>query len=242
MKTHNVFIRTVHSPLFWTLLAVAGVIAFCAVMPCGKLPYKIAAPLAGACLIAGGILVIKFRKKLIYEVSLTWSVVNNAIRGAQRWPWYNGVGDKIVLGALPLKNKGHLDKLKKQENVDAVLSINEDFELRSLCMCSDPVTPEDWQAEGVTHGQLPIADFSPITIGDINSAIQFIDGKTRTYVHCKAGRGRSVIITACYLLFKDRALDVNGAIDRIKQTRPHIRLNASQVRAIQNYYDSIHPS
>jgi atypical dual specificity phosphatase len=63
----------------------------------------------------------------------------------------------------------------------------------------------DWEKRGVKYFWLPTPDFvySP-TIEDIDKAVQFIrsfEGTNQSvYVHCKAGRSRSALICACYLV------------------------------------------
>lgn len=119
-----------------------------------------------------------------------------------------------------------LQELIKRENVIAVISMNEDHELKVFV----PNT-EEWARLGVEFLQLPTRDFVEVpslehlkkgvsfmeryvefgqsvltTNGDCNNTNQQPSSssaaplKPTVYVHCKAGRTRSATLVACYLV------------------------------------------
>ncbi|KAJ0594945.1 putative phosphoric monoester hydrolase [Helianthus annuus] len=95
-------------------------------------------------------------------------------------------------------------------------------------------------AHGIDHLVIPTRDylFAPSN-DDICKAVKFIHenasvGKA-TYVHCKAGRGRSTTIVLCYLV-KHKQMTPDAAYEYVKSIRPRVRLASSQWQAVQDYY------
>ncbi|KAL3497549.1 hypothetical protein ACH5RR_040281 [Cinchona calisaya] len=71
---------------------------------------------------------------------------------------------------------------------------------------------------------------SMVLFGDENAS-----SGQRTYVHCKAGRGRSTIIVVCYLVnYKGMMPDV--AYNYVKSIRPRVLLASSQWQSVQEFY------
>lgn len=67
---------------------------------------------------------------------------------------------------------------------------------------------------------LPIRDFTPPTMEQIQSFIQFVDTNDgAVVVHCRAGMGRTGTMLACY--FVATGMDAEDAIDRVRALRPH---------------------
>eukprot|EP00252_Welwitschia_mirabilis_P017441 TRINITY_DN3866_c0_g1_i1.p1 TRINITY_DN3866_c0_g1~~TRINITY_DN3866_c0_g1_i1.p1 ORF type:complete len:256 (-),score=37.71 TRINITY_DN3866_c0_g1_i1:325-1092(-) len=96
-----------------------------------------------------------------------------------------------------------------------------------------------YQESGIKHLLIPTRDylFAP-SYTDICRAVNFIhenisNGKT-TYVHCKAGRGRSTTIVLCYLV-KHKQMTPTEAYEFVKSKRPRVLLAASQWKAVQEY-------
>lgn len=92
-----------------------------------------------------------------------------------------------------------ITQLVKDENIKAVISINEDFELRWFT----PSTSE-WQKLGVCHYQFSVVDGVSPSLDVIHEALQTIQHYTQRnesiYVHCKSGQGRSATVVASYLV------------------------------------------
>lgn len=100
------------------------------------------------------------------------------------------------------------------------------------------------QDEGIKHLVIPTRDylFAP-TFDDICQAVDFIhehvkSGKT-TYVHCKAGRGRSTTIVLCYLV-EHKGMSPVDAYAYVRSKRPRVLLAASQWQAVQEYTKQRH--
>jgi len=149
------------------------------------------------------------------------------------------VDKDVIVGALPLKNLGHLELLEAV-GVSGVLSIVEPFELSAHNLFTRPILPNEWP-KSIAHKQLPVPDYSPISLAFIQEAIEYIDelrGSGPVYVHCKAGRGRSVVIVLCYLLHKHPSWTLDQALEHVKKARPHICPNPEQLKAVRSYKEA----
>ena len=134
--------------------------------------------------------------------------------------------DQLYLGAMPnraglpfaMSNWDRLRKLK----IGAVLSVNEDWE-RKLRGPSIPYTERDYQREKISYLPITSKDHFPLDIPKLEQSADFIHenlkaGK-RVYVHCRAGRGRSAMAVAAYLM-KYRNLNAQQAMNFVKARRP----------------------
>ena len=90
-------------------------------------------------------------------------------------------------------------QLVRNENIKAVLSINEDYELQWFTPSS-----KEWQKLGVDHYQFSVVDRAPPSLEVINNAVEVIQRYSQrnecVYIHCKSGRGRSATIVAGYVI------------------------------------------
>lgn len=184
---------------------------------------------------------IKKQKELKYELSLLYALASNK-------DWWNPIiSEKIVLGAIPL-GPHHAERLQKQENIGAVLTILEDFELAEGI--AQPISSENWKSRGIEQHHIKAVDFKGVPVQQIQEGVQFLEeqiqaGK-KVYVHCKAGRGRSATIVLAYLLKKNytgKKVDFETAYKEIhaavKNDRPQINLNRNQKRTLQAYYEQL---
>jgi len=148
--------------------------------------------------------------------------------------WYNAIDAKVVLGALPFRSM--TQELVEGAGVRAVVSMNEDYELRTFSNQA-----EEWQRWGVRFLQLSTTDmFESPSQDKLRRGVAFIDETTegRVYVHCKAGRTRSACLVACYLVQK-YGLTPEAAVELITSKRPHVWLGEAQWAAIREYSQSL---
>lgn len=165
--------------------------------------------------------------RALFYPTLLYNVVRNKIQTEFRW--WDRVDQFILLGAVPFPTDVlHLKEL----GVCGVVTLNESYETL--------VPTSLYHAHGIEHLVIPTRDylFAPSN-DDICKAVKFIHenascGKS-TYVHCKAGRGRSTTIVLCYLV-KHKQMTPNAAYDYVKSIRPRVRLASSQWEAVQDYY------
>ncbi|XP_020226386.1 putative dual specificity protein phosphatase DSP8 [Cajanus cajan] len=165
--------------------------------------------------------------RALFYPTLFYNVVRNKIQAEFRW--WDKVDEFILLGAVPFP----IDVPRLKElGVRGVITLNEPYETL--------VPTTLYYAHGIDHLVLPTRDycFAP-SLHDISRAVDFIhenalSGRT-TYVHCKAGRGRSTTIVICYLVHH-KLMTPNAAYDYVKSIRPRVLLASSQLQAVQDYY------
>lgn len=185
-------------------------------------------------------------KVFIYKVSLIPTILANNFQ-PKKYPWFQSiVKNKLTLGAIPLKNRGHLD-LIVDHGVTDVLTLLENFERETQTFYSKPISSADWQSKGVGQKIIETPDFLPIAIEKINEGVEFlhkkiIEEKKHVYVHCKAGRGRSATIVIAFLLKYGSTLGINKSsiaevVAYVKSKRSVINLNAKQMKAVEAYQD-----
>eukprot|EP00873_Tetraselmis_striata_P036629 jgi/Tetstr1/456893/TSEL_043563.t1 len=167
--------------------------------------------------------------RFLFYPSLAYNIVRSTIQPEYRW--YTEIVENLLLGALPFHSM--LDDFK-QQGIQAVVTLNEGFELF--------VTTEHYAELGIEHLHLPTVDFlfAP-DVDDMERAVGFIHGNVssgrRTYVHCKAGRGRSATVVVCYLV-RHGGMAPEEAVEFVREKRPQISLATGQWTAVQNYYQA----
>ncbi|KAJ6320710.1 hypothetical protein OIU78_015991 [Salix suchowensis] len=165
--------------------------------------------------------------RALFYPTLLYNVLRNKIQSEFRW--WDRVDQFILLGAVPFPTD--VPRLKRL-GVSGVVTLNESYETL--------VPTSLYHAYDIDHLVIPTRDymFAP-SITDICQAVDFIHenaslGKT-TYVHCKAGRGRSTTIVLCYLV-EHRHMTPKSAYEYVRSIRPRVLLASSQWQAVQDYY------
>lgn len=173
-------------------------------------------------------------KKVKYEFSLEYTKATSL-------EWWNKIEPyNIYLGALPLKNKGHLQEIADL-GVTKILSLAENFELETGWF-NQPVKAEEFLEIGIKVEHIPAIDFFPLTKSQIDRSIDILSRALlenhKVYVHCKAGRGRSATVIIAYLMTQED-LTFEEAYAFVKEIRPEIHLNSKQQQAIIDYFEII---
>ncbi|KAH9328465.1 hypothetical protein KI387_000573 [Taxus chinensis] len=168
--------------------------------------------------------------RVLFYPTLLYNVVRNKLQPEFRW--WDQIVQFLILGAVPFRKDVHR---LKDLGVEAVVTLNEPYETL--------VPSSMYQDEGIKHLEIPTRDylFAP-SFDDIHQAVDFIHehanmGKT-TYVHCKAGRGRSTTIVLCYLVAHKGMIPVE-AYAYVRSKRPRVLLAHSQWKAVHEYYQKI---
>lgn len=169
--------------------------------------------------------------RVLFYPTLLYNVVRNKLQPEFRW--WDQIDQFLLLGAVPFPRDVHR---LKELGVEAVVTLNEPYETL--------VPTSMYQDEGIKHLVIPTRDylFAP-SFDDICQAVDFIhehvkSGKT-TYVHCKAGRGRSTTIVLCYLV-EHKGMSPVDAYAYVRSKRPRVLLAASQWQAVQEYTKQRH--
>ncbi|NP_001171798.1 protein-tyrosine phosphatase mitochondrial 1-like [Saccoglossus kowalevskii] len=174
--------------------------------------------------------------RVLYYPTLLFNVVMSKVSSRR---WYDRIDSTVILGALPFR--GITKQLVEDENVRAVITMNEEYETRFWVN-----NKEEWEAAGVEQLRLTTQDFVGTPSSEnVNKAVDFIykykEMNKSVYIHCKAGRTRSATITACYLM-KDNGWNPQTAYNFIKSKRSHIILRQKQWNTLEDYYQSINES
>ncbi|KAK4432949.1 putative dual specificity protein phosphatase DSP8 [Sesamum alatum] len=164
--------------------------------------------------------------RILFYPTLLYNVFRNKIQSEFRW--WDQIDQFLLLGAVPFPKD--VPRLK-QLGVGGVITLNEPYETL--------VPTSLYYAHGIDHLEIPTRDylFAPSFV-DINRAVDFIHrnasiGQT-TYVHCKAGRGRSTTIVLCYLV-EYKHMSPAAAFEYVRSRRPRVLLAPSQWKAVQEY-------
>ncbi|KAL2472522.1 putative dual specificity protein phosphatase DSP8 [Abeliophyllum distichum] len=165
--------------------------------------------------------------RTFFYPTLMYNVFRNKIQAEFRW--WDWIDEFVLLGAVPFPS----DVLRLRElGVCGAVTLNESYETL--------VPSSLYEAYGIHHLVLPTRDylFAPSLV-DICQAVDFIhenaSHRRSTYIHCKAGRGRSTTIVICYLV-KYRQMMPDAAYDYVKSIRPRVLLASSQWKAVQEFY------
>ena len=153
--------------------------------------------------------------------------------------WWNRIDSKVILGAIPFRGD-HAKNMIQEENIKAVVSMNEDYEL-ALFSNQAP----EWKALGIEFLQLATTDiFEAPTQEKLIKGVQFIDSvsdrypDSSIYVHCKAGRTRSATLVGCYLIEK-YGISPEEAVSLMLEKRPHVLLRSKQWEALRNFQKNL---
>ncbi|KAL5572519.1 hypothetical protein UlMin_022116 [Ulmus minor] len=164
--------------------------------------------------------------RILFYPTLLYNVLRNKMEAEFRW--WDEVDQFILLGAVPFPKD--VPRLKRL-GVGGVITLNEPYETL--------VPTSLYLAHGIEHLVIPTRDylFAPSFV-DISRAVEFIHknaccGRT-TYVHCKAGRGRSTTIVLCYLV-EYKSMTPAAALDYVRSRRPRVLLAPSQWKAVEEF-------
>ncbi|WCJ25832.1 Phosphatidylglycerophosphate phosphatase PTPMT1 [Euphorbia peplus] len=166
--------------------------------------------------------------RALFYPTLIYNVVRNKIEPEFRW--WDRVDQFILLGAVPFPTD--VPRLK-EEGVRGVVTLNESYETL--------VPTSLYLAHDIDHLVIPTRDycFAP-SLSDISLAVDFIHQNglkgQSTYVHCKAGRGRSTTVVVCYLV-QHRQMTPDAAYSYVRSIRPRVLLASAQWQAVQEYYN-----
>ncbi|CAN6832544.1 hypothetical protein Bca4012_029382 [Brassica carinata] len=165
--------------------------------------------------------------RALFYPTLVYNVVRNKVEA--EFHWWDRVAQFILLGAVPFPSD--VPRLKEL-GVCGVITLNEPYETL--------VPSSLYKSYCIDHLVIATRDycFAP-SMEAICQAVDFIHrnaslGKT-TYVHCKAGRGRSTTVVICYLV-QHKHMTPEEAYSYVKSIRPRVKLATSQWKAVLEYY------
>ncbi|KAK9203438.1 hypothetical protein WN943_013692 [Citrus x changshan-huyou] len=157
--------------------------------------------------------------RALFYPTLLYNVVRNKFQAEFRW--WDRVDEFLLLGAVPFPTDV---PCLKELGVGGVITLNEPYETL--------VPTSLYHAHCIDHLVIPTRDycFAP-SLGDICRAVDFICenalSRQTTYVHCKAGRGRSTTVVICYLVHH-KQMTPDAAYDYVRSIRPRVLLASAQ--------------
>ena len=160
----------------------------------------------------------------VYYPTLVWNILLGRILKVRKW-WHR-VDANLILGAVPLGND--IERLA-DEKVTGVINTCEEY--------AGPIP--QYEKFNIKQLWVPTIDFTPPTLDDIETAIDFIEDQAKNggsvYVHCKAGRGRSATIAICWLI-KILQIEPEDAQAKLQSIRPHVKKTLDQRQVVQDFY------
>ncbi|XP_027066809.1 phosphatidylglycerophosphate phosphatase PTPMT2-like [Coffea arabica] len=165
--------------------------------------------------------------RILFYPTLLYNVFRNKMNQAE-FRWWDQIDQFLLLGAVPFPKD--VPRLK-QLGVGGVITLNESYETL--------VPTSLYRAHAIAHLVIPTRDylFAP-SFFDINRAVEFIHENASvgltTYVHCKAGRGRSTTIVLCYLV-EYKNMTPASALEYVRSRRPRVLLAPRQWKAVQEF-------
>lgn len=164
----------------------------------------------------------------------------------KKYTYWTKLTDGIYVGAMPLKDKGHLEAISKF--AQAVLYICEDLEIKppssqiGKAIFGVPVKPEEWRCNGIYFQQKKSPDLEPIPLKILKEAVTFVvqtvlEEKKTVYINCSGGRGRGAIvaIASMVIIYKSELARV---IQYVENARPQVTLSQLQRDCLSNFCGS----
>ncbi len=220
----------------WLTLLAAGLCVFTPLAFHYALPIEAIFTINSVALASMATIGIIYKKEISYEIGLLEVLMRNKFQ-PKKWAWYSQVDDHIILGAFPLKNKGHMRELRnlaKEKKGLAVLSVVERWEMEKETPFSSPVKPQDWKRNGVQQCIIEAEDHVPLSLKALEKAVRFIHEQVKmdkmVYIHCKAGKARSATALACYYMFKNN-FNPQQAIEFVEKKRQIVALRKKSKQA-----------
>jgi len=88
---------------------------------------------------------------------------------------------------------------------------------------------------------IPVEDRTPPTQEEFKLGVWVLDGlikmNRKVYVHCQYGLGRSPAMVAAH--FISQGITTEKAIEKIRQKRPAINLEENQIKALEEFENTI---
>ena len=143
----------------------------------------------------------------------------------------------VITGILAgMERPGTFSKLRddleflKMRKISAIVSLTE-----------TPLEKAFIEEFGFRYLHLPLADFTPPTLSQIDEFMKFQrdaeQDRLATVVHCGAGLGRTGTMLACALV--GRGAVAESAIDRIRTLRPYSIETVEQENAVRHFADVV---
>ncbi|RUR13063.1 dual specificity protein phosphatase family protein [Legionella sp. km772] len=117
---------------------------------------------------------------------------------------------ELLLGQIPITSFREL-LVKKLSGKGLVVSCNDNFELSGVGALCNIIPPHIWAYYDIEHQHLPFTDFASnadphLVIQTLEKMSAVYNNMGSVYIHCKAGRSRSALITALFLCVNEESI------------------------------------
>lgn len=200
-----------------------------------------------------GVAAKKYKEKFRKEIKHEWGTTRNVFQFAvapKQYPWWTSVlaDNRLFVGAIPLENKGHRQQLEAL-GVTHFVSVVENQEFNSELL----TVPMRFSKNSENWYSLPMADHGttddlPKVMGAVNWIKSKVESGGKVYVHCKSGKGRSVLTAAIFMILhgakydsrlqailarhEDKKEKVEAVISYMKSLRPQLNPSKDQKQTI----------
>lgn len=118
--------------------------------------------------------------------------------------------------------------------IEGLMRIREQGISAVVSLTDDPLPPSELDESGLIAIHLPVADFTPPTLGQIQEFTEFMEEQRRreraVLVHCTAGYGRSGTMAACHLV--NQGMTAKQALAQVRLQRPGAVETGDQERMV----------
>lgn len=157
------------------------------------------------------------------------------VKGKKRTSFnFDKVDEYVYLGRQP-PSKAAMAELQRV-GIKACVSVIQPWEFL--------LPASDYKAQGWDWLNVPAIDYAAPSPADVQKAVNFLESnieqKLPTYVHCNAGKGRSAVVVAAYLMRKN-GWDMDKAAQELRLRRPVVSKYISfwpfspQARALRTF-------
>lgn len=155
---------------------------------------------------------------------------------------HDGKNTPLMLGSIPA-TQNHIHHLNPQDHRVGIFTLNEPWECNATGLSH--LTKNNAQ---ITQFHYPTADFSAPSFIDLIRAVRDLENRDTnnlqvSLVHCKAGRGRSATVIACYIAHVIHKAHIETTPEKIEAyivaRRPQVRLDHGQKEALSFFYSKL---
>lgn len=135
------------------------------------------------------------------------------------------------MGSLPLE--WDVEEMVREHNIGAVVNMTVEW--------SGPTA--HYERHGVQQLRLPTVDTAAPTLDQVHAGVAFIEEflaanpSKRVFIHCKGGRGRAAVMTACfYIKQRKGAADPHEVVRELKRKRHVVSTAVAKYEVVQEFH------
>ncbi len=166
-----------------------------------------------------------FAQTLFYP-TLGWNVLLGRTLQIRRW--WDAVDDHVFIGAFPFAS-----------DVPRLVAAGVRGVVNTCREYRGPLPA--YEAAGIKQLHIPTIDYQTPALADIRRAVEFIESHVaqgeRTYIHCKAGRGRSAAVAMGWLM--TQGMTPEEAQAHLLLKRPHVHRSLHRNPVVVEFWNAL---